>query len=362
MLRRTQILLDTSALRHNLNLLKKWNGSAFFVPMVKANAYGHGAEMVARVAEAEGCDALGVALVEEGVHLRDQGLKGPILAFAPLSREAAHACLQKNITPVIGRFEDLRALESTGGTIRAHLKFNTGMQRLGFDSADLPRLKSELAKARWLTIEGLCTHLTHGEDAAGEGPSRQQLERFAQMTEGLKGVKHAHKSASLAVLRGSQDSSIGARCGIGIYGLPHDGRSLGQGLRPVMTWAAELTHVHILEKNESVSYGGRWTAPRKSRIGVVPVGYGDGYMRALSNKGHMLCRGMKVPIVGSVCMDYTMLDLTDLNADVMAGEPVVLMGRQSNSEISAADLAELVGTIAYEVATNISARVHRGAV
>jgi alanine racemase len=363
MLRRTHLRIDTSALRHNLNLLKKWNGPAFFCPMVKANAYGHGAELVARVTEQNGCSALGVALVEEGVALREAGLRGPILAFAPLSKDAAFAAVKHGITPVIGRFEDIAALEATSSAVKAHLKFNTGMQRLGFDPADLTKLKSDLAAKKWLTIEGLCTHLTHGEDAAaGDGPTARQLAKFFEMTAGLPGVRHAHKSASLAALEGKKPADLGARPGIGIYGLPHDGRNMGAGLRPVLTWMTELTGVHTVEKGETASYSGRWTAQRRSRLGVVPMGYGDGYMRALSNKGTMLCRGQRVPVVGSVCMDYILLDLTDMKEEVKAGEPVVVLGRQGNEEVSAADIAEAAGTISYEVVTNISARVAREAV
>lgn len=366
MLRRTHLRIDTSALRHNLNLLKKWTGSAFFCPMVKANAYGHGIDLVARIVEDNGCSAMGVALVEEGLALRAAGIKAEILAFAPLSQEGARAALKNAITPVIGRFEDLTALDlaRAEGTVKAHLKFNTGMQRLGFDSADLTKLKSELKARPWLSIEGLCTHFTHGEDAALEdGPTRRQVALFHDMTAGFPGIKHAHKSASLAVLEGKEmQAALGSRPGIGIYGLPHDGRARGKDLRPVLTWMTELIYVHTVEKGESVSYSGRWTAQRRSLIGVVPMGYGDGYMRALSNKGTMLCRGRRVPVVGSVCMDYTLLDLTDVGVELRAGESIVVLGRQANEEISAADIAETAGTIAYEVVTNISARVPREAV
>jgi alanine racemase len=366
MLRRTHLRIDTSALRHNLNLLKKWNGPAFFCPMVKANAYGHGSDLVAHVVEDNGCSALGVALVEEGVALRASGIKTDILTFAPLSMEGAQVALKNAITPVLGRFEDLIALDRAriDGTVKAHLKFNTGMQRLGFDLGDLTKLKSELKARPWLSVEGLCTHFTHGEDAALEdGPTRSQLARFDQMTAGFPGFKHAHKSASLAVLEGKElQPALGSRPGIGIYGLPHDGRALGKDLRPALTWVTELIHLHTVEKGESASYSGRWTAQRRSVIGVVPMGYGDGYMRALSNKGAMLCRGRRVPVVGSVCMDYTLLDLTDVGAELKAGEPIVVLGRQANEEISAADIAEWAGTIAYEVVTNISARIPREAV
>ncbi len=369
MYRKTQVRIDVSALQHNLNLLKTWNGSAFFCPMVKANAYGHGEAIAARIAEESGVSALGVALVEEGVRLREAGIRAPILTFSPLSFEGASAALKACLTPVVGRFEDLSALERTHdgkSKVHVHLKFNTGMQRLGFDQQDLTRLKAELQRLTWLEVQGSCTHLTHGEDAAdADGPSARQFAKFAQLSEGFSGLRHAHKSSTLAVLgeRAAQDS-LGARPGIAIYGLPYDGRRTGAGLRPVLTWQTEIVNVHTIEKGENASYSARWTAARRSVIGVVPMGYGDGYLRTLSNKSFMLCRGVRVPVVGSVCMDYILLDLTDISAEqpVQAGEPVVALGRQGSEEVSAADLAEWAGTIAYEVVTSISARVPREAV
>lgn len=363
--RRTRARIDISALRHNLELLKKWNGPAFFCPMVKANAYGHGELLIARAVEQASVSAMGVALIEEGVALREGGIKSPVLTFAPLAPEGAAAAVKYQLTAVIGRFEDIAAFDRVKpeAPVGVHLKFNTGMQRLGFDSEEIPRLKSELQARPWLKIEGVCTHLTHGEDALTPGqPTQKQLAKFLEMTAGFPGVRHAHKSASLAVLKADRpNDGIGARPGIGIYGLPHDGRTAGEGLRPVLTWTTEIVNVHTVEKGESVSYSARWTAPRKSVIGVVPMGYGDGYMRILSNKGVMLCRGKKVPVVGSVCMDYILLDLTDICAEgkVQPGEHVVVLGRQGSEEVSAADIAELAGTIAYEVVTNISRRVAR---
>jgi alanine racemase len=362
MLRRTYLRIDTQSLRHNLQLLKKWNGSDFFCPMVKANAYGHGELIVARAAEETGVSALGVALVEEGIRLREAGIRAPILTFAPLSIESAQAASRACLTPTVGRFEDLQALDRLGQPIGVHLKFNTGMQRLGFDASDLAQLKYELQSRPWLKIEGTCTHLTHGEEAGESGGRTQtQLKRFLELCKDFPGVRHAHKSASLASLGEKKPQGIGARPGIGIYGLPHDGRLTGAGLKPVLTWKSELINVHTVEKGENASYSARWTAQRRSIVGVLPVGYGDGYMRALSNKGVMLCRGQRVPVVGSVCMDYTLVDLTDLAASgtPKAGEEVVLIGKQGADEIAAVELAELAGTISYEIVTAIGARVAR---
>jgi alanine racemase len=178
-------------------------------------------------------------------------------------------------------------------------------------------------------------------------------------------LPHAHKSSSLAVLRERVASSgLGARPGISLYGLPHHLNQVADGLLPVLSWQTELTHFHMVEKDKSVGYSSRWMAARRSVIGVVPVGYGDGYSRALSNKGQMLFRGRRVPVVGSVCMDYTMVDLTDAiqGGDPQPGEAVVLVGAQEREVISVGELAEKAGTIAYEVVTSISRRIPREAV
>jgi len=315
MFRPTLVKIDSAALKHNLELLKKWNGAgSFFCPMVKANAYGHGDIAVAKIAESSGVSALGVALVEEGLTLREAGIRAPILVFASLNTAAVSAALTHQLTPVAGRFEDLTALVAVGVKVKFHLKFNTGMNRMGFDVNELPRLKEFLAQNPNLQVEGVCTHLSHGEEAfEADGYSARQLAKFKQMSEGFPGVRHAHKSASLVALHEkgqAKDPAIGCRPGISIYGLPQDGHKTGPGLKPVLSWSTRLLRVHDVEKGDAVGYGARWVAPQKSVIGIVPVGYGDGYSRALSNRGEMIYRETRVPVVGSVCMDYTLIDLT----------------------------------------------------
>ena len=335
--------------------------------MVKANAYGHGDVQVARLVERADVSALGVALFEEGVTLREAGIRKPILVFAPIGVREASTAVTSDLTPVVGRFEDFEALLSLGTKtpVRFHLKFNTGMNRLGFDEADLPRVREILANNPQLKVEGLCTHLSHGEEAHHpEGYTQRQLALFNKMTAGFSGVKHAHKSASLAALaENSQkpEAGIGARPGISIYGLPQDGHRTAPGLKPALHWSTELIRFHKVGKGEAVGYGARWIAPRESVVGVVPVGYGDGYLRALSNKGEMLFRGMRVPVVGSVCMDYTLIDLTDAvkSEEPRNGEGIVILGKQGDQEITAGFLAERAGTIAYEIVTIIQRRVAR---
>jgi alanine racemase len=236
---------------------------------------------------------------------------------------------------------------------------------LGFDEADLASLQKTLKENPSLKVEGLCTHLTHGEEAhQPDGFTQRQLAQFKSMSAGFPGVRHAHKSASLAALNEhgqKSESGLGARPGISIYGLPQDGHKTAAGLKPLLHWSSELIRFHKVEKGRAVGYGARWTAPRDSIIGVVPVGYGDGYMRALSNKGEMLFRETRVPVVGSVCMDYTLIDLTEAcsNENPRAGEEIVILGVQGRSEITAGWTAEKAGTIAYEIVTGIQRRVAR---
>ena len=362
--RSTRVEINPSALLHNLKLLRRWAGEKnFLCPMVKAHAYGHDDLLVARLIESSNlASVLGVALIEEGVRLRQAGLRMPILVFAPFDRDGAQALQEYGLTPVVGRFEDLEALRPLSSPPAFHLKFNTGMQRLGFDESDLSELRNKLAKGTF-NVTGVCTHLTHGEEILqSDGFTQRQIEKFLKLSASFPGVRHLHKSSTLSTLQdGDQFKDFGARPGISLYGLPHDGRAVGPGLKPVLSWHSQLERVHQVPAGESVGYSARWTAARNSWIGMVPVGYADGYMRVLSNRSFMLWRGKRVPVVGSVCMDYILLDLTEAvgSEPARVGEPIVLIGQQGQEEIGAVDLAEMAGTIAYEVVTSISQRVPR---
>lgn len=361
--RATRLEINTSALKQNITELQKINGEAFFCPMVKANAYGHGVSIVAPALANLGLKHLGVALIEEAVELREMGVSSEILVFAPLNPGDHVNIIAKKLTPVVGRFADLEELAKIKSAHTIHLKFNTGMQRLGFDDGDLAKLKARLSELPNLKVTGVSTHLTHGDESIDpSGPTHMQFKKFLQMSDGFPGVRHAHKSASLDLLAKEKFfPQVGARPGISIYGLPHDGRKVGAGLKPVAAWRSELSHIHLVEKGASVSYGGRWVAPRRSKIAVVPVGYGDGYSRLHSNKGRMIFRNSIVPVIGSVCMDYTLIDLTDASAEgePRPGETVTLIGSSEGKEILAVDLAEETGTIAYETLTAITSRVQR---
>ena len=228
MFRPTRIQIDAQAVHHNLNVLRECNGhEAFFCAMVKANAYGHGAVHIAHLLERLVPDLnLGVALVEEGLELREAGVRAPILCFAPFTKAAASAMLTHQLTPVVGRFEDLHALTAVMGKsgVDVHVKFNTGMNRLGFDAFEVGELKATLQRHPQIRVLGVCTHLTHGEEAhESEGFTQKQIRRFITMSEAFPGVRHVHKSSSLAVLaeRGlRKDPALGARCGISLMAWP----------------------------------------------------------------------------------------------------------------------------------------------
>ena len=361
---------------------------SFICPMIKADAYGHGDVEVGRALRQAGAQILGVNLLEEGVGLRRAGDRGEILTFALFDESAALAVLEFSLTPVVSDWYQLEAFEKVlkrrAGTHQSkpkiHFKFNTGMSRLGFSVSEAKKLRAWL-DGRGLQLTGICTHLLKGDDAGvAGGESEKQFRLFSEALGAfadLKPIAHALNSSGLINLAtrvnakkslgegftGLASWPLGARPGIGIYGVaPSNDEGVNLDLQPALTLKSRLAVVHQIRSGEGVSYGATWRAKRDSVIGVIPVGYADGYLRLLSNKAPVLCRGQRASVTGIVCMDFTMIDLTDVvskTGPVSAGEEVVLIGEQAGQEITAQDLATLVGTNPYEILTNISRRVPR---
>lgn len=380
--RRSVAEIDLRRIENNFRAFKALVPEGTFVcPMVKANAYGHGDSEVAKALRQAGAKYLGVALVEEGETLRRGGDRGPILIFGPADDGSAESMIRENLTPVVSAWDQLDSLESAHnelGTSRVglHLEFNTGMNRLGFEPHEVPKLKEWLARlSKAFRLEGVCTHLFSGNDA-GEASkySDKQLSCFAEIARSFPDdvIVHAlNSSGSVNIWKRLQEAKdvppsarkpLGLRPGIGIYGIdPGNDENAKIGLKPVMSVKTHIIGIHRVAKGEKVSYGPTWTAERDSVIGTVPFGYADGYRRALSNKADVLLRGRRIKQVGTVCMDYFMIDLTDLDAQkpVKAGEEVVLLGEQGAEAITADELAALTGTISYEILTGISDRVTR---
>lgn len=380
--RRSVAEIDLRCLAHNFRAFKSLVPEGTFIcPMVKANAYGHGDIECAKALRGAGAKFLGVALVEEGEQLRRGGDLQPILIFGPADLGSAEAILRENLTPVASSWDQLDALENAYTELGMsryglHLEFNTGMNRLGFEPGDVAKLKEWLAShSKQFRLDGICTHLFSGNDAGdAEKFSDQQLSCFAGIVDQFprEVIVHAlNSSGSINIwarahaskqLARSAARPMGLRPGIGIYGAePQNDENAQIGLKPVMTLKTHIISIHRVKKGEKVSYGPTWTAERDSVIGAVPFGYADGYKRALSNKADVLVRGTRVKQAGTVCMDYFMIDLTDIDAReaVGVGEEVVLLGAQGSEQVTADELAQHAGTISYEIFTGISERVTR---
>lgn len=362
MFRPTQAIVDLECIRSNFRALKKMVGQGFICPMIKANAYGHGDVIVAQTLIEAGAERVGVALIEEGMHLREAGVTHEILVFGRLTKESAQAAAENGLTPVLSTWDDFALLAKLAAPPSFHIKLNTGMNRMGFPLEDVPRLREFFVKEKKLRCAGVCTHLSHGDDAADpSGRSEQQIQKFRQAFEQLGQPRLLHHvlNSDALLLRsktGKDCEWLGARPGLAIYGLCDSPM-----LRPAMSLHTRLDLVRRVAKGESISYGGRWTASKDSWIAVVPIGYGDGYWRAFSNKAHMLFRDQRVPVVGTVCMDYSLLDLTAAcqEGEPKAGEEIVVFGSQGKSSMSVAELTKLVDTIPYELVTGLNSRVPR---
>ena len=346
--------------------------------MIKANAYGHGDVEVAQVLESAGVGAMGVVTVEEGGSLRQAGVRSQLLVFGLFDERSVEQVIKHNLTPVLSSWEHIDCLSlhlTDGQRYPVHLKFNTGMNRLGFEVSECSRLVDYFRNQTQIRVQGICTHFVNSEDAGDpSGLSRQQLLKFVDVEKAfveLDPTVHVSNSASL--LRGAQPESgaplssrqgLGARPGLALYGMSPS-RASAASLLPVMEVKSSLGLIRSVKRGESVSYGARWVAKRDSWVGVVPLGYADGYPRLLSGRGQMALAGQLAPVIGAVCMDYTMIDLTDIiEAEVLSiGDEVIVMGESRGAResvrIGAHDIAEICGTIPYEILTGFSARLPR---
>lgn len=372
-IRPTRAELDLGALNRNLNTLRTAAPGVDVLAVVKADAYGHGAVPISRALEAAGVRFLGVALVEEGLALREAGLRSDILVLGGAYDGGWDAMLEHGMIPVVFRPEHLTALEAAARarktTARAHMKVDTGMGRLGVLPADVPAFLEAARACRNVSLEGLCSHFANA-DLADAALTALQISRFRTALGQMRAAgfhprwRHLSNSAGLLALPEARDGVEMnlARPGLGLYGLqPAPWLRPPRALEPVLSWKTAVVHLKSVPTGTPISYGSTWTAPRPSRIATLPVGYADGWSRLLSNRGTVLVRGHRAPVVGRVCMDLCMVDVTDIpGAEV--GDEVVLIGRQGAEVQDAHQLAALQNTIAYDVLCAIGARVPRVAV
>ena len=364
---RTWAEIDLGRLKHNYTALREQLAPGCrFVGVVKANAYGHGAVPVAQKLEEWGADYLAVACLEEAAELRQAGVRAPILILGVTLPRYAGELLAWDAAQAVGDLETGRALSATavaaGRTLTIHVKADTGMSRLGFlcDEAHLDHAAGEIAALcalPGLRVEGIFTHFS---DADGcEAYTMRQFTRFLDLLDKLsaRGVTFEirHCAASAAMLNYPCTHLDMVRPGIALYGhYPAPGMEYTCPLLPVMTLKTRVAAVLDLPAGTCVSYGRTATLARDSRLAVLPVGYGDGYFRLFSNGQPVAIRGKKAPVVGRVCMDLTMVDVTDIPG-VIPGDEAVLYGDAAPVE----DGADRAGTIQYELLCDVSPRVPR---
>ncbi|HEX9284263.1 MAG TPA: alanine racemase [Nitrospirales bacterium] len=360
----TVVEISLPALRHNLHEVIRRVGAARIMAVVKANAYGHGAIPVAQALLAAGAHQLGVARVTEGLELRHAGITAPILVMGEAVPDDIPALQRFNLTLVLPSREAIEAVsrlvDSRSGPLGVHLKVDTGMGRLGLTQEDVPMvLRSGLPAS--LRLEGLMSHLASADEPDEAIYTEEQLARFRTILDAAKSsglnFPSAHIANSAAILRFPASHYDMVRPGLMLYGYAPR-RLPTPELQPVLTWKTRVIQVKKAGADQRVSYGGTFVTQRPSTLAILPVGYADGYSRALSNKGHVLIGGRPAPVAGRVCMDLTVVDVTD-HPTVRPGDEVVLLGRQGPAVITADDLAAWQDTISYEVLCQIGPRVTR---
>jgi alanine racemase len=365
--RPTYVEIDFTALRHNFVQARRQAGEGrSLLAVVKADAYGHGAARVAPVLERAGADLFGVAMVEEGVELRKAGVSRPILVLGGLYPGQEAALFEHHLVPTLFDLPtafrlDQHAAEA-GRVLSYHLKLDTGMGRIGFQPAELPVVLDKLAGLKNLAMDGLASHFALADDPAHPFTARQSdqfLACLAQVRQAGFDPHYVHLSNSAALFSQDLPECNLVRPGIVLYGgLPAPCFADRIDLRPVMSFRTSVAQVKTVPAGTGISYGHRFITGRPSVLAAIPVGYADGYSRHLSNCGEVLIRGRRAPVAGTVCMDWTLLDVTGI-PDVAVGDEVTLLGRDNGQRISAEEWAGRIGTISYEVFCQVSKRVPR---
>ena len=362
--------IDLDALAHNLGVIRRQVGREVAVmAAVKEDAYGHGAVECAQRLQKEGVEWFGVALPEEGVALRNAGVTSSILCLGGFWEGQPDLCLRQKLTPVVYRLDMIEALDRSArdaGTVAdVHVKIDTGMRRLGVQAEEVPEFSAQLRSFQNIRVDGLMTHLASADDHDQESFTEGQLSKFQQAVSVFRELGfsptylHAANSAASFAFPESRGNLV--RPGGALYGFVRDVLPANIGsppLRPVMSLHSRIMLLKTVGEGEKLGYGGTFQTTRESLIATIPIGYDDGYRRALSNRGRVIVRGLFAPVVGRVSMDLTLIDVTDVRG-VAIDDEAVLLGEHEGLRISAEDIAEAIGTISYEVTCGISRRVPR---
>lgn len=363
--RPTHVEVNLSCLERNFTAIRQHVGSAKVMPVLKANAYGHGLVEVARLMVGLGADYLGAALLEEGLLLRQAGITASVLVLGSPSAEQIPRYLAHDLAITASSIEKLRLINEAAAAAkcqaRVHLTIDTGMERVGVHHYTAEKFLEASLQFPHLEVEGIYSHFANA-DAADLSHARLQLERFLDVLAFYERrslptpLRHIANSAGVLQLPESHLDLV--RPGIMLYGVyPSSECQRTVSVEPALQWKSQVCYFKVVQPGSPVSYGSTWQSDHPVRIVTVPVGYGDGYFRALSNQAQVLIRGQRYPIVGRVCMDQFMVNIEWDSA--YNGDVVTLLGRDGNETITADDLARWAGTIPYEVLTNINTRVPR---
>lgn len=361
--------IDLDALKYNVEGIKRCKAeSAMLMGVIKANAYGHGAKVFAHELDRMGFDWFAVATVDEGIELRRDGIEQPILVLGYTCEAQYPDMVQWEITPTIYSLDMAKAFDAAaakaGKVANIHIKIDTGMSRIGF----LPGEESldeieKIHELRHLRIQGMFTHFACA-DMRDKTHVGHQIEKFHQMIDGVRQreipveIFHCSNSASIMELPSEHMNLV--RAGIILYGLypSNEMEEKRLPLKPVMSLYSHIVHVKEVPEGVTVGYGATYVTGRPTRIATVPVGYADGYPRSLSNRASVLLHGRRVPIIGRVCMDQFMVDVTDM-PQVSVGDVVTLVGQDGEEILSVEEISEMAGSFNYEFVCDVSRRVPR---
>ncbi len=366
MLRNNYVTVDLAAIRNNYLVLRNCvPGHVRVMPVIKADAYGHGMIPVAKTLQTLGVNDFAVALVEEGIALRQAGITARILILGAAMPNAAGEAVAYDLTQTVFSVDALDFINTEAArrhkTASVHIKLDTGMNRIGLRTEEeAAALSAALEQMIHVQATGIYTHFASADEPQADGSlndySHQQLERFIKLRSYFDPSIPAHVANSAMSLLAPEAYFSMIREGISLYGYPPVKTVLS--FTHALSWHSEIVHIKEIQKGETIGYGRSYTAEKDMRIATVAVGYGDGYHRTASNKGEMLVGGRRAPIVGRICMDQTMVDVTHI-PDAKVGDEVILIGSQQNETITAEEVAQWAGTISYEVLLGITARVPR---
>ncbi|MCX7797024.1 MAG: alanine racemase [Melioribacter sp.] len=364
-IRPTQLLIDLRIIKENFLKIKEYVKPSKVMPILKANAYGHGLIKIAQLLQDLNADYLGVAVLEEGILLRQHGIKIPILVLGGIWGNQIPIFLKYNLTMTASSIEKLKQIDEVAEQLKVkaivHLKIDTGMERIGVHYYNAKDFLNAAVKTKNVIIEGIYSHFANSEKK-DLSYTELQLNRFLEVINYAQKVFKEqplfHISNSGAILQMPKANLDMVRPGIMLYGVyPSKEVQKSIEVKPALTWKSIVVYFKVIKPNHPVGYGSTWQTDHNIRAVTVPVGYGDGYMRNMSHKAEVIIRGKRYPVIGTISMDQIVVNIE--NDSAYNGDEVILIGSDGNCEITVEELADWAGTIPYEILTNINTRVPR---